>query len=208
MAAPIEKDLLDTISAIATLVTPVLLVILGGIGWLIQNRMEASHARQEAQAARIAELEDKLREDRITTYNALLEPFFLLFTSEAAFALDPKFKNKKKDEIALSRMLSVEYRQVGFKLSLVANDSVVRAYNKLMQFFYHTDEDARLIEEKTSHWIDLMGTLLLEIRKSMGNQSSDLDRWEMIEWFMKDAREMKEIHKMSPHQVSTPSRAP
>jgi hypothetical protein len=205
MAAPIEKDLLDTISAIATLVTPVLLIVLGGIGWLIQNRIEASQARQEAQAERIAELEDKLREDRMTTYNALLEPFFLIFTSEAAFALDPKYKNKKKDEIAIARMLSVEYRQIGFRLSLVANDTVVRAYNKLMQFFYQTEHDARPIEDKTSHWIALMGTLLLEIRKSMGNQSSGLDRWEMIEWFMQDAQKMKAMHEKSPHPVTLPS---
>lgn len=205
MTAPIEKDLLDTISAIATLITPVLLIVLGGIGWLIQNRIQASQAKQEAQSTRIAELEDKLREDRIATYNALLEPFFLLFTSDAAFALDPKYKNKKKDEIAIARMLSVEYRQIGFKLSLVANDAVVRAYNKLMQFFYHTEQDARPLEDKTSHWIALMGTLLLEIRKSMGNQSSGLDRWEMIEWFMQDAPKMKAMHEKSPHPVALPS---
>ena len=157
MTLSIEKDLLDTISAIATLITPILLIVLGGIGWLIQNRMDASQKKQGAQAARIAELEDKLREDRITTYNALLEPFFLLFTSDAAVAHDPKYKNKKKDEIAFARMLSVEYRQVGFKLSLVANDAVVRAYNELMQFFYHTKQDGRPIEDKTSHWIALTG---------------------------------------------------
>lgn len=195
----IEKDLLDTISAIATLVTPVLLICLGGIGWLIQNRIQASQARQEAQATRIIDLEDKLREDRIATYNALLEPFFLLLTSEAAFSLDPKYKNKKKDEIAIARMLSVEYRQIAFKLSLVANDTVVRAYNELMQFFYHTEQDSRSIEEKTSHWIALMDTLLLEIRKSMGNQSSELDRWEMIEWFMQDAQQMKLMHEKHPN---------
>lgn len=195
MTAPVEKNLLDTISAIATLITPVLLLFLGGMGWLIQHKIESSQAKQDAQASRIRELEDKLREDRIATYNSLLEPFFLLFTSEAAFALDPKFKNKNKNDIAIAKMLSVEYRQVGFKLSLVANDSVVRAYNKLMQFFYHTELDSRPIEEKTSDWIALMGTLLLEIRKSMGNESSGLDRWEMIEWFMQDAPMIKAKHE-------------
>lgn len=204
MPVAIEKSLLDTICAIATLVTPVLLLVLGGIGWLVQNRIGASQARQETQAVRIAELEDKLREDRIATYNALLEPFFFMFTSDAAFAQDPKYKNKKKDEIAIARMLSVEYRLVGFKLSLVANDSVVRSYNKLMQFFYHTEQDGRPLEAKTSHWISLMATLLLEIRKSMGNQSSALDRWEMIEWFMQDALKMKEMHEQSPHPIALP----
>lgn len=192
-----DKSLLDTLSALATLATPILLVFIGGLGWLIQNKISISQARQEAQSARIRELEDKLREDRITTYNALLEPFFLLFTSEAAFSQDPKFKNKKKDEIAIARMLSVEYRQIGFKLSLVAGDAVVRAYNSLMQFFYHTEADPSPLDEKTAHWIGLMATLLLEIRKSMGNETSKLDRWEMIEWFMTDARKLKAAHEAS-----------
>jgi len=34
----------------------------------------------------------------------------LLFTSEEAFAKDPKFKNKNKNDLAMARMLSVEYR--------------------------------------------------------------------------------------------------
>ena len=94
-------------------------------------------------------------------------------------------------------MMSFEYRQVGFKLSLVANDEVVRAYNSLMQFFYHTDDDQRPLDQKASNWIALMATLLLEIRRSMGNQSSKLDRWEMIEWFMRDAHKMKAMHEQS-----------
>ncbi|MGN6831173.1 hypothetical protein [Paucibacter sp. M5-1] len=175
-----ENNALATITAIATLATPVLLAVLSAIGWALKTRIEASRAEHDAQQARIRELEDKLREDRITTYNALLNPFFLLFTTDASLASDPKFKNKNKNEIAINRMLSFEYRQVGFKLSLVANDEVVRAYNSLMQFFYHTDTDQRPLDQKTSNWIALMANLLLEIRRSMGNQSSKLDRWEMI----------------------------
>ena len=192
-----EKTVLETIAAIATLVTPVLLAFLGAIGWTLKNKIESARAERDNQQARIRELEDRLREDRIATYNALLDPFFLLFTTEASLASDPKYKNKNKDEIAVSRMMSFEYRQVGFKLSLVANDEVVRAYNSLMQFFYQIDGDQRPLDQKTSHWLALMATLLLEIRKSMGNQSSRLDRWEMIEWFMKDAHMMKDMHERS-----------
>lgn len=195
MTAHVGNELLNTISAIANLATPILLLFLGGIGWLIQNRLENSQIKQEAQSKRIYELEDLMREDRINTYNLLLEPFFLLFTSESAFSLDKKYKNKDKNELAIQRMLSVEYRQVGFKLSLVASDEVVRSYNNLMQFFYHNENDLRPIEEKTSQWIALMGTLLLEIRKSMGNETSKLNRWEMIEWFMADAKKIKLMHE-------------
>lgn len=194
MASPVEMSLLDTISAIATLITPFLLLGLGGLGWLIKSKIQKSQAKVDSKDSRIRELEDKLREDRINTYNAILEPFFLLFTSEEAFAKDPKFKNKNKNDLAIARMLSVEYREVAFKLSLLANDSVVRAYNKLMQHFYHTDKDSRPIEDKVCDWIALMGDLLLEIRKSMGNESSSLDRWEMVEWFMTDTPILKKKH--------------
>jgi len=187
----VDKNMLEAVAAVATVLTPILLAGLAGIGWLLQQRISSGQAKQDAQQLRIRELEDKLRDDRIATYNAILEPFFLMFTSEAAFALDKKYKGQKKDEIAIARMLSVEYRQIAFKLSLVANDEVVRAYNTIMQFFYHTESDPRPLTEKTAHWIALMGTLLLEIRKSMGNATSNLDRWEMIEWFMSEAPQLR-----------------
>jgi len=197
-----EKSVLDVVVAIATVITPMLLAVLGAVGWWIKSRIEGSQAKQQAllarqqsESERIKELEDKLREDRITTYNAILEPFFLFFTTEAAFATDKKYKGQKKDEIAIQRMLSVEYRQLGFKLSLIADDAVVRAYNKLMQFFYHSDKDPAPLEKKTVRWIALMGDFLLEVRKSMGNQASSLDRWEMIEWFMSDATVFRNTHR-------------
>ena len=194
MTPPIEKDLLEIISSIATLITPLLLAIIGGLGWMIQNKIITSQAKQKAENLRVKELEDKLREDRIETYNLLLEPFFLLFTSDEAAKMDPKFRNKNKNDVAITKMLSIEYRKIGFKLSLVATDSVLRAYNELMQFFYHTEQDPRTVEVKTSHWIELMATLLFEIRKSMGNEASEINKWEMIEWFMKDAKLMKKMN--------------
>jgi hypothetical protein len=186
-----NKEALEIISAVAAVATPILLVLLGGFGWLLQQKITSNQAKQDAQQVRIRELEDKLREDRIATYNSILEPFFLLFTSEAAFALDKKYEGQKKDEIAVARMLSVEYRQLGFKLSLVASDEVVRAYNALMQFFYHIEADSRPLDEKTAYWMSLMGTLLLEIRKSMGNTSSNLDWMEMLEWFMSETPKLR-----------------
>jgi hypothetical protein len=203
MPPPIEKSVLETITSIATIVTPVLLALLSGIGWWIKGRVDSAQARQaerlakeDAQSARLRELEDKLREDRISTYNALLEPFFLFFTTDAAFASDKKYKGQNKIDLATQRMLSVEYRQIGFKLSLVANDEVVRAYNRLMQFFYHSEEEQTPLEKRMVVWIAMMGDLLLEIRKSMGNQSSNLDRWEMIEWFMTDTPQYRRDHSL------------
>jgi hypothetical protein len=191
-----EKHLLDYATAIGSTVTPILVLLLTGIGWHIKAKLERNRDEGSKAQARIRELEDKLRADRIETYNQLLEPFFVLFTTDAIFANDPKFKGKSKDQLSIGKMLTVEYRKVGFKLSLIADDAVVRAYNKLMQFFYKGEHlglsgDELLI--KTSQWIKLLSELLLEIRKSMGNQHTSLTNWEMVEWFMSDADAMREL---------------
>jgi hypothetical protein len=187
------QETIDTLTALAAIVTPLLLLALGDMGWLLKHSIERAQAQHIDQLSRVRELDDNMRSDRIATYNALLEPFFLLFTTEAAFSQDKAYKGKNKIELATSLMLSVEYRRIGFKLSLIANDDVVRAYNKLMQYFYQNEGSQAPLEVQTSTWIRLLGDLLLAIRRSMGNETTSLDRWEMIEWFMKDANLMKNL---------------
>lgn len=195
------KETLDFIIAVGTLVNPIILLFLTGIGWHIKNKIEKGKTAEQNNQTRIKELEDKLREDRIDIYNQLLEPFFILFTTDTIFQNDPAYAGKTKEQASLGKMLTVEYRKIGFKLSLIANDSVVRAYNNLMQFFYKntlgdgTNED---LLNKTSQWIKLLSDLLLEIRKSMGNEHTSLDNWEMIEWFMSEAEEMKDRFNLNP----------
>src|SRR5690606_7194483 len=122
--------------------------------------------------------------------------FFVMFTSDAVFEQDPKYRGKKKDQVGIGKMLTVEYRRVGFKLALLADDPVVRAYNALMQFFYKGEHEGLEEQEllvKTSQWIELLAQLLLEIRRSMGNANTQLSNWEMIEWFMSEADKMREL---------------
>lgn len=205
-----EKHWLDYVTAIGSSLTPILVLLLTGVGWHIKAKLERDRDKDSKAQARIRELEDKLRTDRIETYNQLLEPFFVLFTTDAIFASDPKFKGKSKDQLSIGKMLTVEYRKVGFKLSLVADDSVVRAYNKLMQFFYKGEHEGLSGDElliKTSQWIKLLSELLLEIRKSMGNQHTSLTNWEMIEWFMSDADTMRELSANTAVETDAPQAA-
>ena len=205
-----EKHWLDYVTAIGSSLTPILVLLLTGVGWHIKAKLERDRDKDSKAQARIRELEDKLRTDRIETYNQLLEPFFVLFTTDAIFASDPKFKGKSKDQLSIGKMLTVEYRKVGFKLSLVADDSVVRAYNKLMQFFYKGEHEGLSGDElliKTSQWIKLLSELLLEIRKSMGNQHTSLTNWEMSEWFMSDADTMRELSANTAVETDAPQAA-
>jgi len=191
-----ERDWFDYATGVGAVVTPLLVLVLTGLGWHIKSKFETSRARDARAEERIRQLEDKLREDRIETYNLLLEPFFVLFTADAVFSQDPKYKGKRKDQLSIGKMLTVEYRRVGFKLALLADDAVVRAYNRLMQFFYKGAHEGLQEEEllvRTSQWIELLSQLLLEIRRSMGNAGTELTNWEMIEWFMSEADKMREL---------------
>lgn len=177
-----EKHWIDYLMALGTLATPILMLLLTAVGWKYRQSME-----------RKIKIEEKLRDDRIEIYNRILEPFVILLMSDAAWNSDPKNKNKDKNTIATSQMLSLEYRKVSFKLSLIGSDEVVTSFNNLFQYFYnHAEASPEPSKSNLKAMMVLLGTFLLEIRKSMGNESTKLDNWAMLEWFITDARKMKQ----------------
>ena len=64
----VEKTWLDYAAALGSIATPIFVLILSAVGWKLKHTNE-----------RKAVLENQLREDRIKTYNLILEPFFLFF---------------------------------------------------------------------------------------------------------------------------------
>lgn len=176
-----EKHWLDYLAALGAIATPVFVLGLTAIGWRLRRQVE-----------RQIELEDKLREDRIAIYNHILEPFIILLMTDAAWQHDKQNRGKDKSEIALGKMLSLEYRKVAFKLSLVGSDAVVLAYNDLFQHFYSQGDTPNASEENLKIMMGLLGKFLLEIRRSMGNAATHLNQWQMLEWFMTDARKWRD----------------
>jgi hypothetical protein len=177
-----EKNWLDYLTAFGAVATPILVLGLTALGWKLRKRID-----------RRIDLEDKLREDRINTYNLILEPFTLLLMTQAAWEHDKQNRTKNKDEIAIGKLLSFDYRKTAFRLSLVANDDVVLAYNDLMQFSFAQGDQPVASEERLKSMLSLLGNLLLQIRKSMGNEATKLDHWQMLEWFMTDIRTIKKM---------------
>ena len=146
-----QKTGLDYLTALGSIATPILVLVLTAVGWKIRQSFE-----------RRMELEEKLREDRIEIYNIILEPFTLLTMTSAAWEHDKKNRNHNKDDIAVGKMLSLEYRKTASKLSLIANDDVVFAYNDLMQFFYsrsNKPNDA----EGLKKMLELLGKFYLQV---------------------------------------------
>jgi hypothetical protein len=176
-----EPAWLDYVTAIGAIATPLLVIGLSGVGWLLRPRME-----------RRKSLEDKLREDRVETYNLILEPFVILLMSDAAWQSDHDNDGASKETVATQKMLSMTYRLNASKMSLVGADAVVRSYNDLMQFFFHREVGSDGVEPANSGMmVGLLGRFLLEIRRSMGNEATTLDQCDMLEWFITDAREYR-----------------
>ena len=172
-ATQATSTFLDYVTAFGAIATPLVVLLLTGVGWSIRNRQE-----------RIFKLEEKLRDNRIENYNRILEPFILFLMPEKAWESDPKNKNKNKNEIASRKMLSLAYREEGFKLSLIGTDDVVSAHNAMMQHFFKSDRSSS--EESTKQLMRLLGQFLLEIRRSMGNEATKLSNWDMLSWFLTD----------------------
>jgi hypothetical protein len=176
-----EKHLLDYIVAIGSIATPVFVIGLTAVGWRLRRRLE-----------RRLELEDKLREDRINIYNQILEPFIILLMTDAAWQHDKQNRGKDKNDIATAKMLSLEYRKSAFKLSLIGSDAVVSAYNDQLQHLYGQGDNPDTSEKNLASMMSLLGKFLLQIRRSMGNEATKLNHWQMLEWFMTDVRRWRD----------------
>lgn len=175
--------ILEIVDSIATIATPIVVLMLTGLGWSIRNRVD-----------RAKELEEKLREDRIQIYNDILEPYIMLFTKGKPAS--GSHKNKLYSELGAEKVSSLEYKQAAFKLSLIGSDEVLSTFNDLMQFFYtagEIPEDAK--EMHTLNLLSLFGKLMLEIRKSVGNESTKLNNFEMLEFLINDLRKFQKDGK-------------
>ncbi|NOY73950.1 MAG: hypothetical protein GXP14_16540 [Gammaproteobacteria bacterium] len=180
-----EKNWIDYAVAIGSIATPILVIILTAVGWKFRMSLERKN-----------ELDNKLRDDRIDTYNKILEPFIIMLMSDAAWESDKKNKGKDRNDFATNKMLSLEYRRLGFKLALMAPDSLVKSYNDLMTYLYNIEETGADKKDTFLHdMLKLLGTFLIEIRKSMGNETTKLDYWDMCEWWMSDTRKLKNEYR-------------
>lgn len=174
------RSVLEVLTAIGSIATPILVLLLSGIGWIVKEEVQ----RQTA-------LADMLREDRVETYNKILEPFVILLMTDAAWQSDPLNEGRNRADLATKMLLSTDYRHHGFKLALLGSDSVVKAYGEMMQYAFHLDPSKAATPEQVKRLVALLGALLLEIRRDAGNEATQLDRWHMLEWFVTDARQYR-----------------
>lgn len=142
---------------------PSMLIVLGGIlTWFIKSRIEELRA-----------IEEKLRETRREIYSQILDPYIVLFSDLTT-----------KGQAKVAQMITSEqYRKTAFDLNLFGSDEVVRAYNSLMSHTYKAEATGK---KNPKEIMLLWGSLLLEIRKSLGNKKTKLNDLDMLRAMIKD----------------------
>jgi hypothetical protein len=161
---------------LSDLIGVLLVAIFGAIGWMIRTELLRRH-----------ELEDQLRQDRVSIYDEILEPYLIVFMPDAVWESDPKTTGKKKNEVVEQTIRSFKYRKAVFRMSLICPDKTITAHTDLTRFFlqgkYHLSP---FTEADNRQMLSMLGTLLLEIRKSMGNPTTRLDIWAVLECLLPD----------------------
>lgn len=126
---------LENIAALATIATPFIVLLFSGLGWVFAKRFEKNWESERRLRERANQLEEKLRENRVSIYQKALEPFILSLTKDQGLPKTREFKNKSASEAATEEILSLDYKQNAFQLLLIGSDDVVKVFGNLMQFF-------------------------------------------------------------------------
>ena len=167
--------------------TPIIVVLLG---WVLHQRSER---RWKATEQRWKQ-DEQLQPDRIDGYNEILAPYIVLLMPASEWARvqgsRSEYMRKSRDEVAIAKVFSLDYRRNSFKLMLIGTDEVVRAYNDLT-LFHSRRRDAPMTDAESVDGLDLFGQLVLAIRRSVGNEATRLKAWDMLFWGWSNIEEIR-----------------
>src|SRR5262245_26313585 len=93
------------------LIGPILLLLLGGFGWIIKNQLETTR-----------KLDEQLFVERRKIYEKILEPYIIMFSPDEGF--DPKVHSGKTKQQVVADVLSAGHKKLGFELMITAPDNV------------------------------------------------------------------------------------
>ena len=177
-------------TAISSVATPILVVLLG---WFLHQRSERRWKTIEQRWKK----EEQLQPARIEVYSEILDPFIVTLMSDFAWQVVQKtnseFMGKSQAEVALTKAFSLDYKRRGFELMLIGTDEVVEAYNDLTRYFHRHRDD--WTDADSVGGLVLFGELVLAIRRSVGNEATKLDVWDMLYWGWSDIEEIREEYR-------------
>jgi hypothetical protein len=144
--------------------TPVVAAVVGVAVWFIQSRIETLRRAEEA-----------LRDERRRAYADVLDPCTRLFAG---------LKGEKDTQKAMQLVASYDYKRAAFEFAFIGSDDVVRAFNNLMRRVYRAGVESSSLAPR--ELLLLWGTLLLEIRRSLGDSKTTLEPVDMLRSQIRD----------------------
>lgn len=143
---------------------PTVLVLVGGlISWYLKDRTEELRSERE-----------KFRRERLSIYTEILEPVLGAFIY---------LESQQKKVQVVEKIKTDQYRKKAFELILYGSDDVVRAWNGFMQYMYTTSETGNF---DLKAGLEKLGTVLLAVRRDLGNKNTNLEAIELFKWFLRD----------------------
>ena len=153
-------------SLLLTIISPILLTAGGLITWFFKSKHEA-----------LIQIEEASKEKRMETYRFIIDPYIVIITGKAS---------EKEQQKAISTMMSLEYKRHAHNLLFFGSDRTVRAYNRMMQNAFKTEQGDDPNFEKFHRSLKCYTEFLLSIRRDLYNKRTKLKRSEMIESWLTD----------------------
>jgi len=148
-----------------------ILLLVAGIGtvagWFIRSKFEESHI-----------IRQKLNDERRKTYGDILLPLISIVAN-----INHKENPSKAVEEIMKDLNKLQKDRLD--LVLFGSDNVVLAHNAFCAYSYQVNT-TETQEERGIQYMRLLGKLLLEIRRDVGNKDTKLDEIEMLRWLIKD----------------------
>ena len=151
-----------------------------------EDERAAARKQEDDARARVQQLEDEIRGTRIELYEKVLAPFIDALNSAGQTQPQRRGRRGQGGQAGVPDINRQDFRRSAFRLSLFADDDVVRAFNDFMQFAYEMESSQDSVDPQAM--LATLGRLLLAIRRSVGNADSSLSELEMLKWLISDIK--------------------
>ncbi len=153
---------------LVNIIVPIVTALIAAVAmWLVQKNLQEKR-----------DIERRLSEKRHEIYMDILDVFIRSITGE--------YDDQKVKEKAFSN----ERKKISFDLALIGDDSVIKAYNKLLDYRTALKKDEKSSDKYEE--LKLFARLLIEIRKSVGYKKTKLTEVDILRPFIKDAEKLRE----------------
>ena len=153
---------------LVNIIVPIVTALIAAVAmWLVQKNLQEKR-----------DIERRLSEKRHEIYMDILDVFIRSITGE--------YDDQKVKEKAFSN----ERKKISFDLALIGDDSVIKAYNKLLDYSTALKKDEKSSDKYEE--LKLFARLLIEIRKSVGYKKTKLTEVDILRPFIKDAEKLRE----------------